>query len=90
MRRPDDLITMFVTRLHHAATEQPRQDDTPLGKALREEQTLELAAEWEALRSIWPSTEASIERFWDHIRTELGGAAERTLMLRLYDQKLFI
>jgi hypothetical protein len=88
MRRPDDLIAMFVERLERA-TESYETADTPLGYALKHQQTLELAREWQELRRLWPSTETSVGQFWAYLRSELGGTGERSLRSRLYDQPLF-
>jgi hypothetical protein len=88
MRRPDDLIAMFVDRLAFAK-DGSDYGDSPLGDALKQQQTLELSEEWERLRRLWPSTEVSVARFWTYLRDELGGVGERSLKARLYDQPLF-
>jgi len=89
MRRPDDLVEMFTSRLQ-AASNPPLKNDTPLGRALEYERTLELSEEWHRLRTLWPSAEVSLAQFWTYLRHELGTAGERTLKSRLYDRPLFI
>ena len=89
MRRPDDLIAMFSERLR-AASESCNFDDTPLGKALEYERTLELSSEWDELRKLWPETSVSVTQFWAYLRRELGCLGERTLKSRLYERPLFL